>query len=62
MYLILPHFADTFGVSPLAMIVFAVPLSDILSVLVTTGLVTAEVKKLIALRRGDYSGHAVKEM
>jgi hypothetical protein len=44
------------------MIVFAVPLSDILSVLVTTGLVTAEVKKLIALRRGDYSGHAVKEM
>jgi putative MATE family efflux protein len=62
MYLILPHFADTFGVSPLAMIVFAVPLSDILSVLVTTGLVTAEVKKLMALRRGDYSGHAVKEM
>lgn len=46
MYLILPHFASFFGTTPLIMIVACVPLSDILSVIVTTFLVFAEVRKL----------------
>jgi putative MATE family efflux protein len=56
MYLIFPHFAGFFGVSPLMMIVIAVPASDILSVLVTSVLVAVEAKKLVALRRGTYQG------
>jgi putative MATE family efflux protein len=56
MYLIFPHFAGYFNVSPLMMLVVAVPASDILSVIVTTVLVVIEVRKLLALRRGDYHG------
>ncbi len=49
LYLILPHLAGFFGLSPLMMVVIAVPLSDILSVIVTTVLLAKEVRKLKTL-------------
>lgn len=50
LYMVLPLVAGWFGTTPLMMVVFAVPVSDILSVIVTTFLVFAEVRKLRRLR------------
>lgn len=50
LYLILPHLAGFFGLTPLMMIIIAVPVSDMLSVLVTTGFLAVEVRKLKRLQ------------
>lgn len=50
MYLLLPPIAYVFGLSPIMMVIIAVPLSDILSVLVTTFLVFKEVRKLFRFK------------
>lgn len=53
LYLIMPHFAGVFGMSPLAMVIVAVPVSDALSVCVTSIFVFREVRKLGRLRDSE---------
>lgn len=53
LYLILPPIAGMFGVTSLVMIAVCVPLSDLLSIVVTGVFVLREVRKLGRLRRAE---------
>ncbi len=53
LYLVMPYFAGAFGMSPLAMVIVAVPVSDALSVCVTSIFVFREVRKLGRLRDSE---------
>lgn len=55
LYLVMPHLAWLLNTSPLMMIVIAVPVSDILSVMVTTFLISKEAIKLTRWRRESIS-------
>ena len=54
-YLLLPPIAGVFGISSLVMIAVCVPLSDLLSIVVTAVFVAREVRKLRRMRVAESS-------